>query len=236
MKRALVVLLVVAAAIAGFLAYLGYFGGPVFTRVAADNPRPRTAVLLLSGDMGFRVGMGPPVAARLAEAGVPVIGVNSLTFFRVKRSPAEIGRLLRAGLARTQALAPGRKLVVVGQSFGSDMLVAGLSQLSPAERARIATVVLVVPSSTIEFRASPSELFNFARPDAEALPLARKVDWVQITCIHGALETGSLCPLWHAPNVRQVTLPGGHHLNRDSDRLARTVFGAIVAATGKAAS
>lgn len=224
--------------LAGFLAYLGYFGGPVFTVVPASNSAPTPAAraglgaVVLSGDMGFHVGMAPRIATRLAADGIPVIGVNSLSYFRVRRSPAENEALIADAMHRALAQPGVRRVALIGQSFGADMLHAGLPALPASLRDKVPLVALVVPGDTIEFRASPAELFSLAASDAPAMRSAGKLDWVPVTCIHGAEEANSLCPLLTLPNVQTVTLPGGHPLKRDVDRVYETLARAIREASG----
>src|SRR3954468_4179447 len=99
-------------------AWLGWFGGPLFTDTpaAAGRRQPITAIIL-SGDLGFRVGMGPKIAARLAARGIPVIGVNSLVFFNRRRSAAETAGLIEAAMAEATRRAGGGPVALVGQSF-----------------------------------------------------------------------------------------------------------------------
>ncbi len=216
---------------AGFLAYIGYFGGPVFTDVPATGQAPAeergTAAVLLSGDMGFRIGMGPLIAARLARDGIPVVGVNSLTYFRHRRTPEEAGRLVLRAMQQAMAVPGTRRVVLIGQSFGADMLHVGLAKLPRPARANIAFVALVVPSDTVEFQASPEELFDLVPPDGPALPTARRLDWVPVLCVHGAREPHSLCPIFRQANVAQATLPGGHELNGDDAALYRVLAQAM---------
>ncbi len=219
------------AALAAFAGYIGYFGGPVFVDVAATgSPDPRDAgrsALLLSGDMGSRVGMEPRIAARLAEHGIPVVQVNSLSYFRQRRSPAEVQALIREGVERTIALAHGGKVILIGQSFGADMLHVGLPVLPAHLRRKVALVALVVPGNTVDFRASPAELLTFQRGDAAAMATARLLNWVPVLCVQGVLETNSLCPLLRMPNVRRIALPGGHPMHYDADRLYAVLASAI---------
>lgn len=211
--------LAMSALFAVFLAHIGYFGGAVFVPVpptASPHPAERGIVaVLLSGDMGFKVGMGPRIARRLVDEGIPVIGVNSLAYYRTRRSPAENEALIAAAVRRALALPGARRVVLIGQSFGADMLQAGLVALPPDLRERVALVALIVPMDTIVYRASPAELFDVAPPDADALATARRLDWVPVLCIYGQLETDSLCPRLAMSNVERVALPGGHPLRRD---------------------
>ena len=235
MKRAWIV----AAAVLGIAAigmplygaWLGYFGGDLFVPVrAAATPVPARrgiAAVIVSGDMGFKTGMGPQIADRLAGDGIPVLGVNSLVYFRHRRSPAEIEALIADATRRGLAFGHADRLVLIGQSFGADMVQAGLPGLPPALRARLAMVALVVPGDTVDYKASPAELLDLVAPDASALDTGRKLDWVPTLCVYGREETDSLCPHLSAPNVRKVALPGGHPLHHDADALYAQLIGAI---------
>ena len=122
--------LALTSAILGFLGYIGYLGGAVFVEVPATaRPVPSKAGLaavVLSGDMGFNLGMGPKIAKRLAADGIPVIGVNSLTFFRQRRTPAEINALVTEAARRALAFGHASHVILIGQSFGADALQVGL--------------------------------------------------------------------------------------------------------------
>lgn len=221
-------LLLVVIAATCFLAYIGYFGGPVLTDVPARGPhRLQTAAVLLSGDMGFRIGMGPKIADRLAAVGVPVTGVNSLTFFRFRRTPQETSQMLADAIRHSLAKPGIQRVALIGQSFGADALQVGLAGLDPTLRSKIVFVGLVVPGNTVFYRASPSELFSLEEPDAEALATAQKLDWVPAICIWGKDETDSLCEDLKLPNVQTLALPGGHHLDNDVDAVASALLRAF---------
>ncbi|MDG2534112.1 AcvB/VirJ family lysyl-phosphatidylglycerol hydrolase [Sphingomonas sp. HITSZ_GF] len=219
------------AAFTGFLGYIGYLGGPVYFDVAPTRPTPPAsrglAVVLISGDMGFKVGMGPQIARRFAADGVPVVGVSSLAYFRHERTPAEVQALIADAARRALAFGHADRLVLIGQSFGADMMHVGLTGLPADLRARVKLVELVVPTDTVFYRASPSELFNWAKPDAMALPTGRQLTWVPALCVQGAEETDSLCPMLRQHNMRRVALPGGHALHWDADGLYHTLRRAI---------
>ena len=234
-KGLLLIVGLVVAGLLGFVRHLGYFGGPVFIDMPASArtapARSGIAAVLLSGDMGIHVGMGPEIAERLTADGIPVVAVNSLSYFRTERTPAEVTALVADAARRALALGHAGRLVLIGQSFGADMLHVGLTGLPADLRTRIAGIVLVVPTDTVNYRASPGELFGWATPDAPALPTALKLGWSPVLCIYGAEENASLCPMLNGrPNIRTVMLPGGHPLHRDADALYAAMKPAIVAA------
>ena len=219
------------AGVVGFLTYIGYWGGAVFTPIPATGPpgtaKAGLAAVILSGDMGFAVGMGPKIADKLAADGIPVIGVNSLTFFRHARMPGEVKAMLADATQRALAFGHARQVILIGQSFGADMLHVGLTGLPPRLRERIRMVALVVPTETVFFQASPSEMFSWVDPDADARETAGQLTWVPTVCIRGREEQDSLCPHLHQRNVQQVVLPGGHPLHWDVDAVHAVLSAAI---------
>lgn len=225
---------VFAASIAAALLWLGYvgaFGGTLYADLPAKGPaataRQDVAAVIFSGDMGFNIGMAPKIAARLAAAGISVTGVNSLVHFRTRRTPAEVRAYIEDAMHHARATMGARRLILIGQSYGADMLPVGLAALPQAERDRIALVALVVPTDTLYFRISPAEMFEWSTPDADALPTARMLNWVPVLCLRGAAETRSLCPLLRTPNVEHVALPGGHLLRLDDAAVAAQLLGKI---------
>ncbi|MGV3770330.1 MAG: AcvB/VirJ family lysyl-phosphatidylglycerol hydrolase [Sphingobium phenoxybenzoativorans] len=211
------------AALLGYFTWLGYFASAPFVTIIPQHPRTDVAAVVMSGDMGFKVGMGRQIARRLSDDGIPVIGVNSLTYFRTRRTAAEAAALVQESMRRAEALTHARRIILIGQSFGADMLHVGLAGLPPASRERVAMVALVVPGATVEYRASPGEMFTFLMHEDDALPTGRALTWAPLLCIFGEQESASLCPLLWQRNVHTVALPGGHPLHYDADAVYREV-------------
>lgn len=237
MKKLLSLLVLAAALAAAFYLYAGYYTGPLYRDLPVAHADPaRPAIVILSGDMGNRLGMAPRIAARLNDRGYAVVTVNSLTYFSPRRTPAEVTALLEGTMARAMRLGRTDRVVLIGQSFGADMIHAGLAGLPPAQRRPIKSVVLVVPGKDIIFRASPIELAGLEIPDQRALPTASRLTWVPVTCIRGADEDNSLCPELAMPNVWRIVLPGGHKLNSDDGALEAAILPAIQRAAVTAGS
>lgn len=228
MKKLLFALFLTFAIASAAYLHAGYYNGPLFHDMpAADAGPAKPAIVMLSGDMGNRVGMTPRVAARLGARGYAIVTVNSLTYFSPRRTPEETAELIKTAMVRAMKLGKTDHVVLIGQSFGADMLHAGLARFSAAARQPIRSVVLIVPGEDIIFRASPIELAGLETPDQRAYPTASRLRWVPVTCIHGADEAGSLCPELQLPNVRRITLPGGHKLNSDARALEAAILPAI---------
>ncbi|WP_058754679.1 AcvB/VirJ family lysyl-phosphatidylglycerol hydrolase [Sphingomonas endophytica] len=215
----------------GFVGFLGYFGGRIYRVDPATAPTPvgqaGTVAVFMSGDMGINAGMGPRLIGSLNAHGMTVLSFNSLAAFGQRRTPEDIDRIVADTVARALRMRGARRVVLIGQSFGADMLQYGAASLPVALRPHVAGIVLLVPGSTLLFKVSPGGVLDGA-PDESAIPSARRIDWVQLTCIHGEEEEHSLCPSLTGSNVRSVTLPGGHFLGYDIPLISKTLWASVV--------
>lgn len=211
--------------------HIGYFGGPLFTDVPATARtapnRAGFAAVVFSGDAGYPIGMASMIGNRLAADGIPVVGVNTLTYFRTTRTPADATKLVTSAIEHAIAFARADHLILVGQSYGADILHVGLANMPMRLHDKVSLVALVAPGETVEFRASPGGILNFNVPEVPALATARLLDWVPTVCIQGVEETTSLCPLLSAPNVALIAMPGGHSMHWDADGLKPRLLAAI---------
>lgn len=197
----------------------------------AKGTHAPVGAVFFSGDMGLRYGMGAATAPILAAHGVQTVGFNSPTLFLVHRSPAETGAIIAQAVRDGLARAGTDRIVLIGQSYGADVLQLGLSDLPVDLRRHVAAVILVVPGKTVFLRADPSGLSYHGVPDADGAISVNRIDWVQLTCIYGRRETDSLCPLIRVPNAHIVAMPGGHFLGNDAAALSAEVLHAISQAT-----
>jgi type IV secretory pathway VirJ component len=185
----------------------------------------KLSVVFVSSDAGlYRWSLGGKIARRLAAAGYPLVGVDSLAAFSRRRSPEQAAAIVATAMKDMLDRYPGNPIVLVGQSFGSDILVVALDRLPAPLLARIRRIVLIVPGREAYLQTSLGEMLALYPPDVNLVPLARKLPHVPITCIFGVEETNSLCAILIDPRITDVGLPGGHQLHRDSDRAFSVVL------------
>lgn len=209
-----------------FYALAGFFDrDPVWT-FPARGSKPELAAVLYSSDIGFLLGSGDNVAHAIAGTGIPVIGFNSSTLFRVHQSRAAANAIfddsVRQALARTEA----RQVIVVGVSFGADMVRSGLAGLPVDMRGKVAGALLLAPGNTAFFSADPLGIRYLGTPDVGPGDAA-SLTWLPVECVQGVEETESLCPSLTMPNVRRTLMPGGHYLYRHEDLFRRVVIDSV---------
>jgi type IV secretory pathway VirJ component len=212
-----------------FLYLSGTFDRDPIHLFPARGRRAPVAALFFSGDVGLRYGMGPATSSLLAAHGIETVGFSSSTLFAAKRTPAQTAAIVAGAVRATLARTGGGRIVLIGQSFGADVLQTGLATLPADLRRHVAAIILVVPGDVVFLRADPSSLSYRGTPDATAITTARRLTWAPLTCIYGVQETDSLCPQLHMAGVRVVGMPGGHFLRNDAAGLGAHVLRAIAA-------
>ncbi len=200
-------------------------GVPLTEVPATGGPdRPQFAVML-SGDGGWAL-LDRAVTAELAKKGLPAIGWDSLSYFWKARQPDEVALDLERILRHYLDIWKKDRIVLLGYSFGADVLPAVTSRLPKELRNRIDLVAFLGLSNyaSFEFNLSdwvsdkPSEGDQPVRPELEKLSGLKRL------CIYGAEEEGALCPNLTSLGVIAEKMPGDHHFDEDYQGVAQRII------------
>ena len=100
---------------------------------------------MVSGDGGWAA-LDRDIAARLARAGLAVVGLDALRYFWKRRDPqqaaAALGRILRHYLAAWDR----HEVAVIGYSRGAEVVPFMVDRLAPDLLAKVRLVALLGPS------------------------------------------------------------------------------------------
>lgn len=181
--------------------------------------------IVYSGDGGW-VGIDRDVAEQLVEKGIPVVGVDSLSYFWTARTPAgashDLGALINAFSRHW-----GRpRVLLVGYSFGADAMPYMVERLDPTTRAKITRLSLLGLSSTADFQFHLSSWLNVSSDTAlPTIPAITRLRGMTLQCVRGEDEDDSACGNIPAGLAQQYLVPGGHHFNRNAPLLASIIMG-----------
>ncbi len=198
------------------------------TEVAAKGtPPPALAdsfAVLLTGDGGW-AGLDQDVAAALAARGVPVVGLNTLKYFWSARTPEAAAADLERIIRRFGAAWRRPRVLLVGYSFGADVLPFLYTRLPAEVRASVRTVSLLGLSDSASFEFHVSDWIPGAGADGRpTVPEIRRIEGAPVLCLYGAEEHDSPCPALAGPAVKSVALGGGHHFGGDYASLAAQIL------------
>ena len=192
--------------------------------VPTRTPGGKTLAVILSGDGGW-AGIDRDVAAALAAKGIPVVGWNSLQYFWTARKPDEAARDLERIVRHYLAAWDRSEVLLVGYSFGADVLPFFANRLPADLLGRVRLVALLGPGKTADFEFHVTDWLGGGSKGQPVLPEVRKLGGhPPVLCLYGSKESDSLCPQIAAPLGKAQVLPGAHHFGGDYDALAALIL------------
>jgi type IV secretory pathway VirJ component len=183
--------------------------------------------LMLTGDGGW-AGLDQELAAQLAASGVPTVGLNSLKYFWTERSPAETAKDVARLMSHYLTAWNKQRVLLVGYSFGADVLPFVVNRLPPELRARVATVSLLGVDSNASFEIRIAGWVGSDDSGPPTKPEVAALGGVPVLCIYGEGESDSICPeLPKSPEHTKITLAEvgkGHHFSGEYSTLAERIL------------
>ena len=152
-------------------------------------------------------------------------GSTSLRYFWSARTPEQVGRDLDRIVAHYQAAWGVRDVVLVGYSFGADVLPASYNQMSPATRSAVVEISLLGLAEEASFEFHVSGWLGLTNADTlPIVPEIAKLDVAKVQCFYGEEEDDSLCRNPVLANAELIGTGGGHHFDGDYQALARRII------------
>jgi type IV secretory pathway VirJ component len=183
-----------------------------------------TLAVMLTGDGGW-ADIDKAIAAGLAERGVPVVGWSSLSYYWTARTPDRAAADLARIIEHFGAAWKKPRVLLVGYSFGADVLPFLVNRLSPEVRSRIERVTLLGVSEEAAFEFHLSSWLS-DKGDSR-YPTAPEIEKLATptTCVYGTEEEDSVCLRVKSASVTKLPLPGGHHFGGNYNRLVEAAIG-----------
>ena len=197
---------------------------PAVVELAA-KPTHDAMAIVLSGDGGWR-DLDRSIAEVLQKDGVPTLGLDTLHYFWSKRTPEETA----ADLARLIHTYAGRwgvsKVLLVGYSFGADVLPQTWGALPADVQAKVAQISLLGLSDVADWEITVSGWLGSSSSDAQPVgPALVQMPAERLQCVYGAEETDSACPSLAGTGAELIETKGGHHFDGDYTALAAKILG-----------
>ncbi len=190
--------------------------------VHAAGAAPEFA-LLLTGDGGW-AGLDQELAARLAANGVPTVALNSLKYFWTERTPEltarDVARVMRHYLTAWHA----QRVLLIGYSFGADVLPFVVNRLPPDLRARVASLSLLGIDARASFQIHIADWVGGDDAGPPTRPEFAALGSLPVLCIYGEGESDSICPELPAGTVTREQIGKGHHFSGEYALLADRIL------------
>jgi type IV secretory pathway VirJ component len=182
-------------------------------------------VILLSGDGGWR-DLDRTIATYMQSHGTSVVGWDSLRYFWHAKTPERVGSDLGEVIRRYTKEWGARDVVLVGFSFGADVLPFAYNRLGDEERGKVKQMSLLALSKQADFEIRVTGWLG-AKSAAGAPPVGPELDRVPagiLQCFYGEEDDDSNCPDIASRGVEEVRTTGDHHFDGDYEALARRIL------------
>ncbi|HRZ05940.1 MAG TPA: AcvB/VirJ family lysyl-phosphatidylglycerol hydrolase [Candidatus Competibacteraceae bacterium] len=198
---------------------------PLIEVPTTGGPERSQLAVMLSGDGGWAV-LDRAVTAELAKNGLPTVGWDSLSYFWKARQPEEVALDLERVLRHYLDAWKKERFVLIGYSFGANVLPAVIHRLPSDLRDRIDLAVFLGLSDYASFEFHLTDWINDS-PDEGDQPIRPelvKLSGMKRLCLYGADEEDSSCPKVTELGVIVEKMPGDHHFDEDYPGVARRIL------------
>ena len=188
-----------------------------------------TLAILYSGDGGWQA-IDEQVGNYLRNAGIPVVGLDSLSYFwsgrTAQRTARDLGRIIDYYTKRENV----QHVLLVGYSFGADVMPASYNRLSPEQKTKVKAISLLSLSHKVDYVISFRGWLGFQTEGKGGNPVddVRSIRPEIIQCVYGKDdEHDNACPVLRDAGIKVIGMPGGHHFGGDYDRLAQYIIASL---------
>ncbi|NLS01512.1 hypothetical protein HGP17_32155 [Rhizobium sp. P38BS-XIX] len=194
-----------------------------------------TLAVLYSGDGGWQE-LDEQVGSDLRNAGIPVVGLDSLWYFwsgrTAKETAKDLGRIIDYYTRRLGV----HHVLLVGYSFGADVMPASYNRLSPGQKAKVKAISLLSMSHKVDYVISLRGWLGFQTEGKGGNPVddVRSIRPGMLECIYGKDDDhDNACTALRGSGAKVIGMPGGHHFGGDYNRLAQYILANLKRPTNK---
>ena len=181
-------------------------------------------VLFTSGDGGFNR-FSLDLCNSIHLSGYSVTAIDAKSYFWKRKTPEQSALDIEMYLKKKLDGRQNQDLVLVGYSFGADVLPFIIQKLPPSLSSKIRSTILISPSTTTDFEIHLTDIFGYAaKRSMDVVAEINKLNDEKIITVFGDDENDFPVNRITIKKYTNIVLPGGHHYNGDTDVLTHTLL------------
>lgn len=191
-------------------------------KILPGSDRGKPLIFFISGDGGW-TDFSTNFINKLNREGYPVIALNARNYFWEKKTPsqtaADAGSLINPYLAKWKA----DSVVLIGYSFGADIIPFIYTNLEKSTVSKIKKAVLMLPGLSTDFTVHISEMLGFSRTNAYSVVSELNKLSIPVLVVLGSEK--SLFPVDSLviKNYQTSVIKGGHHFDAEVDSVIKKI-------------
>ncbi len=192
------------------------------------KPTSDTMAIIYSGDGGWR-DIDSEVGGYLQGEGVPVVGVDSLRYFWTEKTADQTAKDMAKIIETYRKKWNVQNVVLVGYSFGADIIPASYNLLPKAVKVHVRQMSLLALAKEVDFVISVTGWLGVAGEGkgGNTLNDIAKIDPKVVQCIYGTDEDDDPCAQLKSRGVEAVAIDGGHHFDEDYEALGKHILDSL---------
>ena len=181
-------------------------------------------VLYISGDGGFNR-FSIDLCNSLQQSGCSVTAIDAKSYFWHKKTPDQSALDITMYLNKEFDHRQSQNLVLVGYSFGADVLPFIIQKLPYSIRSKIRSTILISPSTTTDFEIHVTDIFGYStKRNMDVVSEINKLADEKVVTIFGDDEEDFPVNRITLNKYTNIVLPGGHHFKGETSILAHTIL------------
>ncbi len=180
-------------------------------------------VLYLTGDGGWNK-FSQALTKEMATKGYPVVSLNSNKFFWQKKSPAQIAAAIAALVKNYQKQWNRNKFLLVGYSFGADVMAFAYNQLPKDLASQVENITLLSPSLTTDFEIHIIDMLG-NKSGGQSVPASiNKITDIPIVILFGEDEKDFRNSDLTGKNILIEKIAGDHHYDGNEANVVNKII------------
>jgi type IV secretory pathway VirJ component len=179
--------------------------------------------IFISGDGGW-TSFDHTVCEKLAEKGMPVVGLDAQKYFWKGKQPKEAADEISNAVKHYMQQWNKNSFVLVGYSFGACVAPFIANNFSSTLKESLSGVYCISPDETADFEIHISDMLDFShKEEYNVVSELKKILSLNPVCIFGNEEDSELRKHFSMTGVKIEILPGSHHYDNDYNALATVI-------------
>lgn len=181
-------------------------------------------VLYISGDGGLN-DFSTGLCETVNKAGYNITAVNAKSYFWSKKTPEQTATDIATYLEDQLRQQKTGKVVMVGYSFGADVIPFIFNRMPDSLKNKIITVIMLAPSSSTDFEVHWSDILGGSKK--RSMDVASEINRMgtqKTVTVFGQDDDSFPTSIIKLKNYINENLPGGHHFDGNTNEVAKTLM------------
>jgi len=181
-------------------------------------------VFYISGDGGIN-NFSSDLCESLKDKGYDVSALNAKSYFYDKKTPEESANEINEYLSKKIEGRSNQQIVIIGYSFGADVLPFILNRLPKNIHDKIIISFLMASSGSTDFEIHWADMLGGNKKRSmDVVTEINKLNDDNVVIISGSVDGNLELNKITLKKYTHEVLPGGHHFDGDTEEIVRVIL------------